>query len=181
MTQNEQLKDGIVQRYQNKVAGQPMPDEDNPVFSFVATKPIPDAVFTFADGIGFETVALCVLLTRTNVEEMRQVIVDCWAVAEDRDVELRVYLGYAGNILWKRPGYERLEAHVEANEIDAVLLGKRPSPFAPTESERTDYIHFWRSFFALCDEKPIPVESIEPPGAIVSTVEPTISEIGKKS
>lgn len=178
MIRNSRFGEAIGQRYLNKVAGQPMPDEDDPVFAFVATKPVPDIAFTFADGVGLETVALCVLLTRTNIDEMRQLIVDCWVVAEERDVELRVYLGYAGNILWKRPGYEQLKAHVESGEIDSVLIGKRPSPLAPTSSERTDYTHLWRSFLALCKERAIPVDCFEPPGTIVSTGERTADKIG---
>ena len=164
---NERLRERIKQRYQRKVAGQPQPDEDDPLFSFVATKPVADAVFTAADAIDQETVALCVRLTRTNYDEMLRLITDCWRVAEEDEVELRVYLGYAGNILFSRPGYEHLRSHVEAGEIDTVLVGERPSPFAPTENQRTEYMQFWRDFFRLCKETGTRVESFDPSGRIV--------------
>lgn len=165
---NQELREQVRQRYQRKVAGQPRPDEDDPVFSFVATKPVPDVVFTAADAVGRETVALCVLLRRRKSDEARRLILDCWQVAEEREVELRVYLGYAGSVLWKRPGYEQLRSHVEAGEIDRVLIDEPPSPLASTESERTDYTHFWRSFFSLCEESDVWVESIEPAETIIS-------------
>lgn len=168
---NERLREHIKQRYQRKVAGQPQPDEDDPVFSFIATKPVADAVFTAADAVGRETVALSVLLKRTNYDEMLRLITDCWHVAEENEIELRVYLGYAGNILFSRPGYEHLRSHVEAGEIDTILVGERPSPLAPTQNQRTEYVKFWRDFFRLCKETGTRVESFDPPGRIVPSTE----------